>query len=122
MQRLVGIYQPFYKPALIERLDSGFIPLDWLSNPAPAQRELALHHHVATRKIYSSHGLTGLLSPKFVAKTRLSSQAAVRLNWSAKERQSSDPDDFDLLGRYPDPFASDGAQLLLMYCALSQRR
>jgi hypothetical protein len=28
--------------------------------------------------------------------------AAVRLNWSAKERQSSDPDDFDLPSRYPD--------------------
>jgi len=74
MEEAVGIYQPFYKPALIERLDRGFIPLNWLSNPAPAQRELALHHHVATRKIYSQHRLTGVLSPKFFAKTGLSSQ------------------------------------------------
>ena len=47
MEPSVGIYQPFYKPSLFERLDPGFIPLDWMSNPAPALRELALHRHIA---------------------------------------------------------------------------
>jgi hypothetical protein len=74
MEPLIGIYQPFYKTALIERLDFGFIALDWLSNPTPALRELALHHHIAVQNIYSRHRLTGLLSPKFFAKTKLRSQ------------------------------------------------
>jgi len=55
-------------------LDPGFIPLDWLSNPAPALRELALHRHIAVNKIYTKHQLTGLFSPKFFSKTRLRSQ------------------------------------------------
>ena len=70
----IGIYQPFYKPALIERLDPGFIALDWLSNPAPALRELALHHYLAVQNVYSKHELTGILSAKFFSKTNLSSQ------------------------------------------------
>src|SRR5476649_1264864 len=74
MEPPIGIYQPFYKTALIERLDCGFIALDWLSNPTPALRELALHHHIAVQNIYSRHRLTGLLSPKFFAKTKLRSQ------------------------------------------------
>src|SRR5476649_2687741 len=74
MKSSIGIYQPFYKRALIERLDPGFIPLDWMSNPAPALRELALHRHIAVNRIYSGHQLTGLLSPKFFSKTRLRSQ------------------------------------------------
>ena len=74
MERSVGIYQSFYKPALIERLDPGFIPLDWLSNPNPALRELEIHRHIAVRKIHKEHKLTGLFSPKFFAKTKLRSQ------------------------------------------------
>jgi hypothetical protein len=74
MKSSIGIYQPFYKPALIEGLDPGFIALDWLSNPAPALRELALHRHIAVNEICAGHQLTGLLSPKFFAKTGLRSQ------------------------------------------------
>ena len=74
MESLVGIYQPFYKSSLISRLDPGFTPLDWLSNPVPALRELALHHHIAKNKLFARHRLTGLLSPKFFSKTRLRSQ------------------------------------------------
>ena len=74
MKSRIGIYQPCYKPALIERLDPGFIMLDWMSNPAPALRELALHQHIADEKIYTQHQLTGLLSPKFYSKTRLDSR------------------------------------------------
>lgn len=73
MNSTIGIYQPFYKPALIPRLDRGFTPLDWLANPAPALRELTLHRHIAVNKLYARHQLTGLLSPKFFSKTRLSS-------------------------------------------------
>jgi hypothetical protein len=74
MEPLIGIYQPFFKPPLITRLDPGFIPLDWLSNPTPALRELALHRHIAVNKIHARHQLTGLFSPKFFSKTRLRSQ------------------------------------------------
>jgi hypothetical protein len=70
----IGIYQPFFKASVIERLDPGFIALDWLLNPTPALRELALHQHIAVQDIYSRHRLTGLLSPKFFAKTNLRSQ------------------------------------------------
>ena len=70
----VGIYQPVFKTSLIERLDRGFLALDWLSNPTPALRELALHRHIAVQNIYSRHQLTGLLSPKFFSKTGLRSQ------------------------------------------------
>ena len=73
MEPSIGIYQPFFKPALLERLDRGFIALDWLSNPAPALRELAIHRHIAAEKIYSRHQLTGLLSAKFFSKTKLKS-------------------------------------------------
>lgn len=74
MKPAVGIYQPFYKPSLIERLDPGFIPLDWMANPAPALRELAIHDHIARNRIFARHRLTGMLSPKFFAKTGLRSQ------------------------------------------------
>ncbi|THD70160.1 MAG: hypothetical protein E7813_09145 [Bradyrhizobium sp.] len=74
MESSVGIYQPFYKSSLIKRLDPGFIPLDWLSNPTPALRELALHHHIAQNKLFARHRLTGLFSPKFFSKTGLHSQ------------------------------------------------
>lgn len=74
MEQSVGIYQPFYKPALIERLDPGFIPLDWLANPAPPLRELEIHRHIAAQQLYQRHELTGLFSPKFFAKTKLRSQ------------------------------------------------
>ena len=70
----IGIYQPYFKASIIERLDPGFIALDWLSNPTPALRELALHRYIATRNIPSRHQLTGLLSPKFFSKTGLRSQ------------------------------------------------
>jgi hypothetical protein len=70
----IGIYQPFFKASVIERLDPGFMALDWLLNPTPALRELALHQHIAVQGIYSRHQLTGLLSPKFFSKTNLRSQ------------------------------------------------
>jgi hypothetical protein len=74
MASSIGVYQPFFKASVIERLDRGFIALDWQSNPAPALRELALHKHIAAQNIYSRHQLTGLLSPKFFSKTNLRSQ------------------------------------------------
>jgi len=78
----IGIYQPFYKPALIERLDPGFVSLDWQSNPTPGLRELALHRHIATNRLFARHELTGLFSPKFFSKTGLhSSQVS---EWIAK--------------------------------------
>ncbi|THD72723.1 MAG: hypothetical protein E7813_03760 [Bradyrhizobium sp.] len=76
---MIGIYQPFFKPELVERLDRGFLALDWLPNPAPALRELALHKHIADRKIYEKHQLTGVLSAKFFSKTKLKSEQVY--NW-----------------------------------------
>jgi hypothetical protein len=74
MELSIGIYQPFFKASVFERLDPGFIALDWMSNPTPGLRELALHKHIAVQNIYSRHQLTGLLSPKFFSKTNLRSQ------------------------------------------------
>jgi hypothetical protein len=71
MKPSIGIYQPFYKPELVERLDDGFTALNWLSNPAPALREFALHRYIAQQKIYKRHQLSGVLSPKFFSKTGL---------------------------------------------------
>ena len=70
----IGIYQPVFKASVFERLDHGFMALDWVLNPTPALRELALHNHIAAQSIYSRHQLTGLLSPKFFSKTNLRSQ------------------------------------------------
>jgi hypothetical protein len=78
MTSSIGIYQPFYKSGLRERLDPGFIPLDWMANPAPRLRELALHHHIASEALYRKHQLTGVLSPKFYSKTGLSSEAVYK--------------------------------------------
>jgi hypothetical protein len=75
MKSPIGIYQPFFKPALIERLDAGFTPLNWLSNPAPGLRELALHRYIASHEIYLKHELTGLVSPKFFSKTKLDAKS-----------------------------------------------
>lgn len=74
MESTIGIYQPFFKMSVIERLDRGFMALDWVSNPTPALRELALHRHIAVQEIHTRHQLTGLLSPKFFSKTNLRSQ------------------------------------------------
>jgi len=74
MESSVGIYQLFYKSSLIKRLDPGFIPLDWLSNPMPALRELAVHDHIAKTRLFARHRLTGFFSPKFFSKTGLRSQ------------------------------------------------
>jgi hypothetical protein len=74
MEDSIGIYQPVFKEALIPRLDPGFIAMDWLSNPEPALRELALHRHIAANKIFDRHRLTGLFSAKFFSKTRQKSQ------------------------------------------------
>ena len=75
----IGIYQAFFKPELLERLDRGFLVLEWLANPAPALRELALHKHIADKKIYAKHQLTGVLSAKFFSKTKLESEQVY--NW-----------------------------------------
>ena len=69
----ISIYQPFYKPGLLERLDRGFVALDWMANPEPAKRELALHEHILNSRLYEQSRLTGVLSPKFFAKTNLHS-------------------------------------------------
>lgn len=67
----IGIYQPIFKEAIREYLDPGFIALDWLHNPSPEMRELALHHHILQSRLYEKHDYTGLFSPKFFAKTGL---------------------------------------------------
>ena len=75
----IGIYQACFKPELLERLDRGFLVLEWLANPVPALRELALHKHIADKKIYAKHQLTGVLSGKFFSKTKLESEQVY--NW-----------------------------------------
>jgi hypothetical protein len=69
----IGIYQPFFNEAVSQYLDPGFIALDWLQNPDPALRELALHHHILQSRLFERHKLTGLFSPKFFSKTGLTS-------------------------------------------------
>jgi hypothetical protein len=69
----IGIYQPFFNQAVRDYLDPGFIALDWLHNPLPELRELALHQHILQSRIHENHRLTGLLSPKFFSKTKLTS-------------------------------------------------
>ena len=70
----IGIYQPLFNEAIREYLDPGFITLDWLHNPSPELRELALHHHILQSRLFERHDLTGLLSPKFFSKTGLTSR------------------------------------------------
>ncbi|THD65569.1 MAG: hypothetical protein E7813_14340 [Bradyrhizobium sp.] len=69
----IGIYQPLFGRAVREYLDPGFMVLDWLGNPAPELRELALHHHILQSRLFERHDLTGLFSPKFFSKTGLTS-------------------------------------------------
>jgi hypothetical protein len=69
----IGIYQPLFNEAIREYLDPGFITLDWLHNPSPELRELALHHHILQSRLFERHKLTGLVSPKFFSKTGLTS-------------------------------------------------
>jgi len=67
----IGIYQPIFKESIRQYLDPGFIALNWLHNPSPELRELALHQHILRCRFYEKHELTGLFSPKFFAKTGL---------------------------------------------------
>jgi hypothetical protein len=69
----IGIYQPFFNEAVRQYLDPGFIALDWLQNPDPPLRELALHRHILQSRLFERHELTGLFSPKFFSKTGLTS-------------------------------------------------
>ena len=71
----IGIYQPVYDESVRPFLDSGFIELDWRHNPAPALREFTLHRHICETGLFNRHDLTGLVSPKFFAKTGLGSRA-----------------------------------------------
>jgi hypothetical protein len=70
----IGIYQPLFTKAVREYLDPGFTVLDWLHNPSPELRELALHHHIWQSRLFERRHLTGLLSPKFFSKTGLTSR------------------------------------------------
>jgi hypothetical protein len=88
IESLIGIYQPFYKPSLIERLDAGFIPLDWMSNPTPALRELALHRYIAEDKLFAKHRLQ-------------ERYAAVTSTAVGQELLASDPVDYDLPKFHP---------------------
>lgn len=78
----IGIYQAAFSEAVREYIDPGFITLDWLHNPSPELRELALHKHILDSRLYERHRLTGLFSPKFFSKTNLTS-AQVR-RWIAR--------------------------------------
>ncbi len=69
----IGIYQPLFNEAIREYLDPGFITLEWLHNPSPELRELALHHYILQSRIFERHDLTGIVSPKFFSKTGLTS-------------------------------------------------
>ena len=70
----IGIYQPLFNEALGEYLDPGFIALDWLHNPSPELRELALHRHILQSRLFERHDVTGVFSPKFFSKTCLASR------------------------------------------------
>ncbi len=74
----IGFYQPVFKEAVRSFLDPGFTALEWLHNPEPELRELALHLHLADARAFERHDLTGLLSPKFYSKTGLSSTRLTR--------------------------------------------
>lgn len=79
--RDVGIYQVVLSDKVLPYLDPGFRPFDWRANPAPELREIAIHAHAARTGLFRGHHLTGVLSAKFHAKTRLVS-AQVR-DWIA---------------------------------------
>lgn len=66
-----GIYQVVLSDKAVPYLDPGFLPFDWRDNPAPPLREIAIHAHVARTGLFRRHRLTGVLSAKFHAKTRL---------------------------------------------------
>jgi hypothetical protein len=70
----MGIYQPLFNEAVREYLDPGFITLDWVHNPSPELRELALHDYIIQSRIFERHDLTGIVSPKFFSKTGLASR------------------------------------------------
>jgi len=74
----IGLYQTVFTEAVREYLDPGFIALDWLNNPRPELREIALHHHILHERLFERHRLTGLVSPKFFAKTGLTSSDVER--------------------------------------------
>lgn len=77
----IAFYQPVYRAGVRAFLDPGFVALDWLHNPTPELRELALHLHIAQTGLFNNHDLTGLLSPKFYSKTGLTSHDV--MSWIA---------------------------------------
>lgn len=71
-KRSIGIHTICYAPGMADAVDPDFLPFDVTADPQPERRETA---HMLTfwrRGLHRECSVTGLLSPKFTAKTGIS--------------------------------------------------
>lgn len=70
---MIAIYEPLYKPdqAIVEHF---FLPIDFRENTRPSWREFHLYVEMYRRGLHQKHLMTGLFSPKFRLKTRMSGE------------------------------------------------
>jgi hypothetical protein len=74
VKRAIGIHTICYAPGMAEAVDPGFLPFDVTADPQVDRRETA---HMLTfwrQGLHREYPVTGLLSPKFTAKTGISGQ------------------------------------------------
>ena len=71
MNDTVVAYEPIYSRNQ-QVSNSALLSYDWLENPLPEWRELAILVKMYDDKVFQSARMTGLLSPKFAKKTKVS--------------------------------------------------
>jgi len=70
----VVIFQNVYNDSTIKQLDPSFLPVDGRNNARTESREIGLFLRMFHSGLYQCARMTGILSPKFNEKTRLSGQ------------------------------------------------
>jgi hypothetical protein len=68
----IKVYQNFHQDGQWKELDPAFLPHDWTKNEFPEYRETGVFLDFYRSKRYLDAGYTGIVSPKFGEKTRIS--------------------------------------------------
>jgi hypothetical protein len=78
MAEKIKIFQNYYSDSQRSELDSAFIPHNWVGNPHPQYREIALFLHFYETGRYQEAEYVGIVSQKFGRKTRISGRKVLQ--------------------------------------------
>ena len=72
----ISIYQNYYQPSQLVRLDPAFLPHDGTDNPSPELKEIALFRRVQRMGLFErGDEIVGIVSHKFSRKTGIAGDA-----------------------------------------------